>query len=161
LPQLAAAFHDYPADLLRLIGITGTLGKTSTTLLLGDILEADRKPVGVVGSLGIKLAEATQETGITTPDASILQEALRWFADQGVGHVAMEVTSHALSQKRIDGCSSASGCSPTWFPTSISNTTRRRSTISRPRCASSISSSRAAPLVINADCASPALAPAT
>jgi UDP-N-acetylmuramoyl-L-alanyl-D-glutamate--2,6-diaminopimelate ligase len=88
---------------LRLIGITGTLGKTSTMLLLGDILEADRKPVGVVGSLGIKLAEATQETGITTPDASVLQEALRWFADQGVGHVAMEVTSHALSQRRVDG----------------------------------------------------------
>jgi UDP-N-acetylmuramoyl-L-alanyl-D-glutamate--2,6-diaminopimelate ligase len=103
LPHIAAAFHDYPANELRLIGITGTLGKTSTTLLLGDILEADSKPVGVVGSLGIKLAEATQETGITTPDASILQEALRWFADQGVGHVAMEVTSHALSQRRIDG----------------------------------------------------------
>jgi UDP-N-acetylmuramoyl-L-alanyl-D-glutamate--2,6-diaminopimelate ligase len=103
LPQLAAAFHDYPADELQLIGITGTLGKTSTMLLLGDILEADRKAVGVVGSLGIKLAEATQETGITTPDASVLQEALRWFADQGVGHVAMEVTSHALSQRRVDG----------------------------------------------------------
>ena len=103
LPQLAAAFHDYPADQLQLIGITGTLGKTSTTLLLGAILEADRKPVGVVGSLGIRLAEATHETGITTPDASVLQEALRWFADQGVGHVAMEVTSHALSQKRIEG----------------------------------------------------------
>ena len=103
LPQLAAAFHDHPADELQLIGITGTLGKTSTTLLLGDILEADRKAVGVVGSLGIKLAEATQETGITTPDASVLQEALRWFADQGVGHVAMEVTSHALSQRRVDG----------------------------------------------------------
>jgi UDP-N-acetylmuramoyl-L-alanyl-D-glutamate--2,6-diaminopimelate ligase len=103
LPHIAAAFHDYPADQLRLIGITGTLGKTSTMLLLGDILEADGKPVGVVGSLGIKLAEATRETGITTPDASVLQEALRWFADQGVGQVAMEVTSHALSQRRIDG----------------------------------------------------------
>jgi UDP-N-acetylmuramyl tripeptide synthase len=56
LPYLAAAFHGYPADELRLIGITGTLGKTSTMLLLGDILEADNKPVGVVGSLGIKLA---------------------------------------------------------------------------------------------------------
>jgi UDP-N-acetylmuramoyl-L-alanyl-D-glutamate--2,6-diaminopimelate ligase len=89
LPQLAAAFHDYPADELELIGITGTLGKTSTMLLLGDILEADHRTVGVVGSLGIKLAEATRETGITTPDASVLQEALRWFADQGVGHVAM------------------------------------------------------------------------
>lgn len=103
LPHLAAAFHDYPADELRLIGISGTLGKTSTMLLLGDILEADRKAVGVVGSLGIKLAEATRETGITTPDASVLQEALRWFVDQGVGHVAMEVTSHALSQRRVDG----------------------------------------------------------
>jgi UDP-N-acetylmuramoyl-L-alanyl-D-glutamate--2,6-diaminopimelate ligase len=103
LPQLAAAFHDYPADELQLIGVTGTLGKTSTMLLLADILEADSKAVGVVGSLGIKLAEATRETGITTPDASVLQEALRWFADQGVGHVAMEVTSHALSQRRVDG----------------------------------------------------------
>ena len=103
LPRLAAAFYDFPAEELRLIGITGTLGKTSTTLLLGDILEAEGKAVGVVGSLGIKLAEATQETGITTPDASVLHEALRWFADQGVGHVAMEVTSHALSQRRIDG----------------------------------------------------------
>jgi hypothetical protein len=74
LPHIAAAFHDYPADELRLIGITGTLGKTSTMLLLGDILQADSKPVGVVGSLGIKLAEATQETGITTPDASVCRK---------------------------------------------------------------------------------------
>jgi UDP-N-acetylmuramoyl-L-alanyl-D-glutamate--2,6-diaminopimelate ligase len=153
LPQLAAAFHDYPADELQLIGITGTLGKTSTMLLLGDILEADRKPVGVVGSLGIKLAEATQETGITTPDASILQEALRWFADQGVGHVAMEVTSHALSQRRVDGLHFCLGLLTNLVPDEHLeyHSTPEDYLETKMRFLEFLEP--AAPLVINADCA--------
>jgi UDP-N-acetylmuramoyl-L-alanyl-D-glutamate--2,6-diaminopimelate ligase len=153
LPHLAAAFHGYPADRLQLIGITGTLGKTSTTLLLGDILEADHKAVGVVGSLGIKLAEATQETGITTPDASILQEALRWFADQGVGHVAMEVTSHALSQKRIDGLQFRIGLLTNLVPDEHLeyHPTPEHYLETKMRFLEFLEPS--APLVINADCA--------
>lgn len=153
LPALAAAFHDYPAEELRLIGITGTLGKTSTTLLLSDILEADHRTVGVVGSLGIKLAEATRETGITTPDASVLQEALRWFADQGVGHVAMEVTSHALIQRRVDGLSFCIGLLTNLVPDEhleyhptpehYLDTKMRFLELLEPE----------APLVVNADCA--------
>lgn len=153
LPHLAAAFHDYPADELRLIGITGTLGKTSTTLLLGDILEADRKAVGVVGSLGIKLAEATQETGITTPDAGVLQEALRWFADQGVGHVAMEVTSHALSQQRVEGLSFCLGLLTNLVPDEHLeyHPTPEHYLETKMRFLNFLEPG--APLVINADCA--------
>jgi UDP-N-acetylmuramoyl-L-alanyl-D-glutamate--2,6-diaminopimelate ligase len=153
LPHLAAAFHDYPAEELLLIGISGTLGKTSTTLLLGDILEADRRPVGVVGSLGIKLAEATRETGITTPDASVLQGALRWFADQGVGHVAMEVTSHALSQRRIDGLRFGLGLLTNLVPDEHLeyHPTPEHYLETKMRFLDFLD--RGAPLVINADCA--------
>ncbi|MFW6077253.1 MAG: Mur ligase family protein [Hyphomicrobiales bacterium] len=153
LPQLAAAFHDYPAEQLRLIGITGTLGKTSTTLLLGDILEADRKAVGVVGSLGIKLAEATQETGITTPDASVLQEALRWFADQGVGHVAMEVTSHALSQRRVEGLHFCLGLLTNLVPDEHLEYHPTPEDYLRTKMRFVDFLEPGAPLVINADCA--------
>ena len=116
LGRLAAAYYDHPAEHLRLVGITGTLGKTSTALLVQGALATSaraRGGVGVIGSLGARVrGEAAARLpagalpdfdGMTTPDAPVLQRALRVMADAGVGTVAMEVTSHALAQRRVEG----------------------------------------------------------
>jgi UDP-N-acetylmuramoyl-L-alanyl-D-glutamate--2,6-diaminopimelate ligase len=116
LGRLAAAFHGHPARRLRLIGITGTLGKTSTALLVQGALATSTRAdggVGVIGSLGARVRGAAADRvlagalpdfdGMTTPDAPVLQRALRLMADAGVGTVAMEVTSHALAQRRVEG----------------------------------------------------------
>jgi UDP-N-acetylmuramoyl-L-alanyl-D-glutamate--2,6-diaminopimelate ligase len=91
---VAATFHGDPSRALEVIGVTGTNGKTTTTHLLQSILEASGRDAAVIGTL----------TGArTTPEASELQAQLAALRDRGVGAVAMEVSSHALSQHRVDG----------------------------------------------------------
>jgi UDP-N-acetylmuramoyl-L-alanyl-D-glutamate--2,6-diaminopimelate ligase len=91
---VAAAFYDHPSAALRVVGITGTNGKTTVAHLLGAVFDAHGWPAGVVGTL----------TGArTTPEAPALQEALARFRDEHRVAVAMEVSSHALSQHRVDG----------------------------------------------------------
>jgi UDP-N-acetylmuramoyl-L-alanyl-D-glutamate--2,6-diaminopimelate ligase len=90
----AATLFGHPSSALRVVGITGTNGKTTVTHLLGSIFEAHGWPAGVIGTL----------TGTrTTPEAPALQEALARFRDAGRVGVAMEVSSHALVQHRVDG----------------------------------------------------------
>jgi UDP-N-acetylmuramoyl-L-alanyl-D-glutamate--2,6-diaminopimelate ligase len=105
LPALAAAFYDHPARQLRLIGITGTLGKTSTALLIQSTLQASGRMVGVIGSLGVRVEGHVAETGMTTPDAPAIHRALRMMVDRGVEMVAMEITSHAMALGRVSGLS--------------------------------------------------------
>jgi UDP-N-acetylmuramoyl-L-alanyl-D-glutamate--2,6-diaminopimelate ligase len=94
---IAAAFHGDPSRTLEVIGVTGTNGKTTTTHLLQSILDVDGRPAAVIGTL----------TGArTTPEATELQAQLAALRDEGVTAVAMEVSSHALAQRRVDG---------TWF----------------------------------------------
>jgi UDP-N-acetylmuramoyl-L-alanyl-D-glutamate--2,6-diaminopimelate ligase len=120
LARLAAAFYGDPAGRLCLIGVSGTLGKTSTTLLVQAALVASAAGdgVGVVGSLGARVSGRAggrvggalpDLDGMTTPDAPALHQALRVMADAGVRTVAMEVTSHALAQHRVDGLTFALG----------------------------------------------------
>ena len=109
LPALAAAFYGQPAKQLRLIGVTGTLGKTSTVLLIQSALEASGRAIGVIGSLGVRVRGHVSDTGMTTPDAPAIQRALRMMADQGVETVAMEVTSHAIALRRVAGLRFALG----------------------------------------------------
>ena len=90
----ACAFYDDPGRKLRMIGVTGTNGKTTTTQLLRDILEVDGWPTGVIGTLG---------GARTTPEAPKVQETLSELQANGAVACAMEVTSHALSQHRVDG----------------------------------------------------------
>jgi UDP-N-acetylmuramoyl-L-alanyl-D-glutamate--2,6-diaminopimelate ligase len=91
---VAAAFHGRPSEHLDVIGITGTNGKTTTTLLLGAILEAAGRPTGVIGTLsGVR----------TTPEATELQARLAELRDAGSVAVAMEVSSHALALDRVAG----------------------------------------------------------
>jgi UDP-N-acetylmuramoyl-L-alanyl-D-glutamate--2,6-diaminopimelate ligase len=115
LAELSAEVFGHPARELRLIGITGTLGKTSTAALLQAALvpSSEGSGVGVVGSLGANIARrgsghistrpALDLDGMTTPDAPDLHRALRLLVDSGVQLAVMEVTSHALAQERVRG----------------------------------------------------------
>ncbi|MGA8296026.1 MAG: Mur ligase family protein, partial [Acidimicrobiales bacterium] len=90
----ACALYDDPAQKMRMVGVTGTNGKTTTTQLLRDIFEVEHWSTGVVGTLG----------GVrTTPESPRLQRLLSEIHNKGAVACAMEVTSHALAQHRVDG----------------------------------------------------------
>ena len=101
LATLAATFFGHPSRELSVIGITGSLGKTSTALLIEQALSASGSTVGVIGSLGIRFAGAVIETGMTTPEAPAIQGALLDMAQRGADAAVMEVTSHSLLLRRV------------------------------------------------------------
>jgi UDP-N-acetylmuramoyl-L-alanyl-D-glutamate--2,6-diaminopimelate ligase len=103
LAQLAAAAEGHPARHLRMVGITGTLGKTSVLTMLQEILRAADVAVGSVGSLGIEFEGGADRTPNTTPGALQLQQAISAMVNAGTQVLAMEVTSHALMQERVHG----------------------------------------------------------
>ncbi|MBW3644425.1 MAG: UDP-N-acetylmuramoyl-L-alanyl-D-glutamate--2,6-diaminopimelate ligase [Actinobacteria bacterium] len=92
--RAAAAFWGHPSRRLRVVGVTGTNGKTTTTWMLRAVLEAAGLPTGVIGTLG---------GARTTPEAPDLQAELARLADGGAAAVAMEVSSHALALSRVEG----------------------------------------------------------
>jgi UDP-N-acetylmuramoyl-L-alanyl-D-glutamate--2,6-diaminopimelate ligase len=99
MARLAAAFYDFPARELLMVGVTGTNGKTTVTNLLGDLLDATGRPTNVMGTLS---------GARTTPEATEVQRLLAAVRDRqrsdGRRHaVAMEVSSHALAQSRVEG----------------------------------------------------------
>lgn len=97
---IAARFFGEPAKQLRMIGVTGTNGKTSCTNFMAQILD---EPCAVIGTLGSGIYGHLVETGLTTPDAVSLQSSLHDFVEQGAKMVAMEVSSHSIDQGRING----------------------------------------------------------
>jgi UDP-N-acetylmuramoyl-L-alanyl-D-glutamate--2,6-diaminopimelate ligase len=103
LAQLAAAVHGHPARELTLIGITGTLGKTSTVMLMETALGAMGRPPGVIGSLGIRIDGRVSDTGMTTPEAPTIHAALRRMVDATLERAIVEVTSHGLQLGRVGG----------------------------------------------------------
>ena len=94
LGQIASAAFRHPASSLKMIGITGTNGKTTTASILGSLLSAQGGSVYVMGTL-------TGER--TTPESIDLHAQLRSCVDSGIDHVVMEVSSHALDHHRVDG----------------------------------------------------------
>lgn len=105
LASIAAAWYGRPADRLLLVGITGTLGKTSVLSMLAAIGAAAERPLGTVGSLGVHFREPLGSGPLTTPGPIELHSALSSLAERGADVVAMEVTSHALDQRRVHGLS--------------------------------------------------------
>jgi len=101
LSRLAAAAHRYPARRLTMAGITGTNGKTTAVDMTARILERAGFQVGRIGTLGAQFAGQSHPLGLTTPDAPLLHRLLGQMVDAGVGHVVMEVSSHALAQYRV------------------------------------------------------------
>lgn len=101
LARLAASWYDNPSEQLRLVGITGTVGKTSVLAMLDRIMGEDGHPVGTIGSLGIRVPGSERDTDNTTPGSLVLHRSLREMADAGLRTAVMEVTSHALAQQRV------------------------------------------------------------
>ncbi len=104
---LAAAYHDHPSRNLTLVGVTGTNGKTTISLMLDSIFAAGGAHTGVIGTLGRGVLGTWRATERTTPDAIELQSLLAEMRDVGATHVAMEVSSHALELERVYSCSFA------------------------------------------------------
>ena len=103
LGAIADAFYGHPSSSMRVIGITGTNGKTSIANWLSQALSALNTPCGAIGTLGVSLGAKTWSTHNTTPDAAHLQTILRDLKDAGALAVAMEVSSHALELHRVKG----------------------------------------------------------
>jgi UDP-N-acetylmuramoyl-L-alanyl-D-glutamate--2,6-diaminopimelate ligase len=106
LPYLAAAFHDFPARKLTLVGVTGTDGKTTTTNLIYQILLAAGLKAGMVSTVNAVIGDQVLDTGfhVTTPESPDVQRYLAQMVAAGLTHVVLEATSHGLSQHRVDAC---------------------------------------------------------
>lgn len=104
MAQIAANLYDHPAKKLCMIGVTGTNGKTSVTLLLKHILETVRgAKVGLIGTMQNLIGEEVVPTERTTPESPDLQALFARMADAGCTHAIMEVSSHALALDRVGG----------------------------------------------------------
>jgi UDP-N-acetylmuramoyl-L-alanyl-D-glutamate--2,6-diaminopimelate ligase len=110
LGPVAARIVGDPSRALRCIGVTGTNGKTTTTYLLHAIAGAAGERAGLIGTTGARVGDRVLSTGFTTPEAPDLQSLLAAMRDEGVTTVAMEVSSHALAQHRVDGTRFAAAC---------------------------------------------------
>jgi UDP-N-acetylmuramoyl-L-alanyl-D-glutamate--2,6-diaminopimelate ligase len=103
MSRVAAAFYGFPAKQMKLVGVTGTKGKTTTTYMLKSILERAGHFCGLVGTTGNRVGDQILKSDLTTPDPIDLHRDLRIMADAGVEYVIMEVSAHALSMYRLDG----------------------------------------------------------
>ena len=103
MSYIASAFHGNPAGKMKMVGITGTKGKTTTSFLLKSILEKAGYKVGLIGTVCTLIGDKQKDAGKTTPDPIEFQELLHEMADEGVEYVVMEVSAHALHMHRIAG----------------------------------------------------------
>ncbi len=110
LGPLCARFHGEPARAMRVLGVTGTNGKTTTTYLLERITAAAGARSGIIGTTGARIDGTVLPVAHTTPEATELQALLARMRDAGVDTVAMEVSSHSLDQYRVDGTWFAAAC---------------------------------------------------
>ncbi|OON91493.1 MAG: UDP-N-acetylmuramoylalanyl-D-glutamate--2,6-diaminopimelate ligase [Epulopiscium sp. Nele67-Bin002] len=104
MAQLANNFYNNPSAKLNLVGVTGTNGKTSTTYILAQILEAYNHKVGVIGTIENRIGKTILQTERTTPEAVDLQALFNRMLEEGVDTTMMEVSSHALDLNRVDTC---------------------------------------------------------
>ncbi len=97
-------FYDYPAQKMRMVGITGTNGKTTTSYLVRHLLRAAGHRVGLIGTIQNMIEDEVIPTHNTTPNIIDLQRLLARMYKDGMTHVVMEVSSHALDMGRVVGC---------------------------------------------------------
>ncbi len=105
LAWLAAAWYDFPAQHLTVIGVTGTDGKTSTANLIFAILRQAGLPAGLLSTIKAVIGPEEEPLAlhVTTPEAPVIQSYLRRMVDAGLTHCVLETTSHALAQHRVTG----------------------------------------------------------
>lgn len=101
---IAPFFYDYPGKTMRMIGVTGTNGKTTTTNIVRAILRKAGFKVGLIGTINIMIEDEAIVAHNTTPDVVDLQRALYRMKEAGCEYVVMEVSSHALALNRVAGC---------------------------------------------------------
>jgi UDP-N-acetylmuramoyl-L-alanyl-D-glutamate--2,6-diaminopimelate ligase len=109
LALLADRFYDHPSQELRVVGVTGTNGKTTTAYLLASMLDAAGFKSGLLGTVTYRLGNEEREASRTTPEASDVQQLLREMINQDCRAAVMEVSSHALALKRVDAMRFAAG----------------------------------------------------
>jgi UDP-N-acetylmuramoyl-L-alanyl-D-glutamate--2,6-diaminopimelate ligase len=109
LALLAAEFNGHPSRAMRVVGVTGTNGKTTTAYLVRAILEAAGIKCGLMGTVSYCIGDREVEASRTTPEAPEVQDFLRQMLDEACGACVMEVSSHALALRRVDGLQFAAG----------------------------------------------------
>ena len=112
LAELAAIVYGRPSEFLKVIGATGTNGKTTTTYLLAAVFDAAGIPCGRIGTVTVRVGPTPadeRDASHTTPEAPEVQRLLREMVDRGCGACAMEVSSHALVLQRVAGVRFAAG----------------------------------------------------
>lgn len=102
LAKLASNFNKQPWEKLKMIGVTGTNGKTSTTYFIKSIFEANNESTGVIGTIGAMIGKEVIELNNTTPDPLIIQGSLKRMVDIETDACIMEVSSHALELDRVE-----------------------------------------------------------
>ncbi len=100
---ISAAYFDYPAQKMKIIGITGTKGKTTTTYLVKSILEQAGRHVGLIGTIETIIGDTHIHAENTTPQSYLIQKYFRQMADEGCDTVVMEVSSQGLMLHRTQG----------------------------------------------------------
>ena len=102
LYTFASAYYQQPQQKMKVVGITGTNGKTTTSQIIASLLETNNHACAVIGTVGAGRLTALSPIANTTPGATELLSLLDRFANENISHVAMEVSSHALAQRRVD-----------------------------------------------------------
>ena len=103
LAQISAAFYDYPAKKLKIIGITGTKGKTTTAFLTAGILKEAGYKTGMVGTIWTYNGKDVKKAGHTTPESSDLQRELAQMVSNGCVCCVMEISSQGIKMQRVEG----------------------------------------------------------
>jgi UDP-N-acetylmuramoyl-L-alanyl-D-glutamate--2,6-diaminopimelate ligase len=105
LALISAAFYGHPSRRLSLAGITGTNGKTTTSFITKSIIDAGGEKSGLLGTICYMMGDKTETARNTTPESLDLQRYLREMVDNEMNYAVLEVSSHALALKRVEGCS--------------------------------------------------------
>jgi UDP-N-acetylmuramoyl-L-alanyl-D-glutamate--2,6-diaminopimelate ligase len=105
LARLSSEFYGHPSSKLKIIGVTGTNGKTTVTHLVQALLTAHANKTALLGTMGLKLSPEAlyQDMGNTTPQSKEVQKILADLVDKNYEYLTMEVSSHALEQQRVAG----------------------------------------------------------
>jgi len=109
LAELAADFYGHPSERMRVVGITGTNGKTTTSYLLASIFESAGMKCGVIGTVAHRIGDEVRESSHTTPEAPDVQALLHEMVERGCIACAMEASSHALALRRVDAMTFSAG----------------------------------------------------
>ena len=110
MAYIAAAFYGHPEKEIRMVGVCGTKGKTTTSYLMKAILEKAGFKTGLIGTTGNMIGEKRLHSNLTTPDPIDLHRCLRQMRDEGVEVVSMEVSAHAVAMHRLDGVTFEAAC---------------------------------------------------